>query len=126
MKISIKRVYEEPNKDDGKRILIDRLWPRGLTKEKAKVDLWFKDIAPSTELRQWFGHDPTKWAEFQSRYTKELNSNSIKVTELKKENATKQEVINQIVQTANIMHGNYYYQRSNNIDIMKTLELPFP
>ena len=67
MKISIKRVYEEPNKDDGKRILIDRLWPRGLTKEKAKVDLWFKDIAPSTELRQWFGHDPTKWAEFQSR-----------------------------------------------------------
>lgn len=85
MKISIKRVYEEPNKDDGKRILIDRLWPRGLTKEKAKVDLWFKDIAPSTELRQWFGHDPTKWAEFQSRYTKELNSNSIKVTELKKE-----------------------------------------
>jgi uncharacterized protein YeaO (DUF488 family) len=66
--VQIKRVYEEPSTSDGKRILIDRLWPRGLTKEKAKVDLWLKDIAPSTELRQWFGYDPSKWNEFKKRY----------------------------------------------------------
>ena len=65
MKIKIKRVYEEPAKDDGMRILVDRLWPRGLTKQKADVDLWLKDIAPSTELRKWFGHDPEKWKEFR-------------------------------------------------------------
>ena len=73
--VQIKRVYEEPSTNDGKRILIDRLWPRGLTKEKAKVDLWLKDIAPSTELRQWFGHDPSKWNEFKKRYHDELKKN---------------------------------------------------
>ena len=61
--------------DDGVRILVDRLWPRGLTKEKAALDLWLKDIAPSTELRKWFAHDPEKWKEFQRRYTAELKSN---------------------------------------------------
>ena len=65
MVINIKRVYEEPTQEDGTRILVDRLWPRGLTKEKASVDVWLKEIAPSTALRQWFGHDPDKWAEFQ-------------------------------------------------------------
>ena len=75
MNVQIKRVYEEPSTSDGKRILIDRLWPRGLTKEKAKVDLWLKDIAPSTELRQWFGHDPSKWNEFKKRYHDELKKN---------------------------------------------------
>jgi len=60
MKIQIKRVYEKPSKADGMRILVDRLWPRGITKEKAGVDLWLKDIAPSTELRKWFAHDPKK------------------------------------------------------------------
>ena len=69
MKIKIKRVYEKPDKEDGKRILVDRLWPRGLTKEKASVDLWLKEIAPSTELRKWFGHDPEKWKEFGKRYS---------------------------------------------------------
>jgi uncharacterized protein YeaO (DUF488 family) len=73
--VQIKRVYEEPSTSDGKRILIDRLWPRGLTKEKAKVDLWLKDIAPSTELRQWFGHAPSKWNEFKKRYHDELKKN---------------------------------------------------
>lgn len=73
--VQMKRVYETPDKDDGTRILIDRLWPRGLTKEKAKVDLWLKDIAPSTELRKWFGHDPDKWEEFQKRYSKEIKEN---------------------------------------------------
>lgn len=76
MYLSIKRVYEPAQKEDGVRILIDRLWPRGLSKEKAKIDLWLKDIAPSQELRQWFGHDPAKWIEFQIRYRKELKSKS--------------------------------------------------
>lgn len=70
--LQIKRVYDSPAPDDGFHILVDRLWPRGLTKEKASVDLWLKEIAPSTELRKWFGHDPEKWGEFQKRYRKEL------------------------------------------------------
>lgn len=72
MDIKIKRAYEQSDKADGLRILVDRLWPRGLTKKKASVDLWLKDIAPSTELRKWFGHDPAKWKQFQTRYRKEL------------------------------------------------------
>ena len=75
MTIKIKRVYEQPDKDDGVRILVDRLWPRGLTKEKAAVDLWLKEIAPSTELRKWFGHDPEKWTSFRRRYETELRHN---------------------------------------------------
>jgi uncharacterized protein YeaO (DUF488 family) len=72
MKLKIKRVYEEPAKDDGTRILVDRLWPRGLSKEKARVDLWLKEVAPSNELRKWFAHDPAKWATFRTRYRGEL------------------------------------------------------
>ena len=72
MNVKIKRVYEQPDKDDGVRILVDRLWPRGLTKEKASVDLWLKEIAPSTELRKWFGHDPDKWKSFRGRYETEI------------------------------------------------------
>lgn len=75
MKIKIKRVYELPEKDDGMRILVDRLWPRGLTKEKAGVDLWLKEIAPSTELRRWFGHDADKWRSFRGRYETEIRHN---------------------------------------------------
>ena len=70
--IQLKRAYEKPSKDDGMRILVERLWPRGLTKERAAVDLWVKDLAPSPELRKWFGHEPAKWEEFQVRYRKEL------------------------------------------------------
>lgn len=70
--IQLKRVYEGYEKADGFRILIDRLWPRGLSKAKAHVDLWLKDIAPSTDLRKWFGHDPKRWKEFQKKYKTEL------------------------------------------------------
>lgn len=70
--IRLKRAYEEPAKKDGLRILVERLWPRGVSKEKAAVDLWLKDLAPSTELRKWFGHDPEKWGEFRKRYRAEL------------------------------------------------------
>ncbi len=67
-----KRVYEEPDKGDGFRILVDRLWPRGLSKDRARIDLWLKEVAPSGALRQWFGHDRARWAEFKRRYFKEL------------------------------------------------------
>jgi uncharacterized protein YeaO (DUF488 family) len=81
----IKRVYELPDKHDGRRILVDRLWPRGLTKEKASIDLWLKDIAPSTELRKWFGHNPDRWEEFKERYLAELKGNSGQIQLLKQE-----------------------------------------
>jgi uncharacterized protein YeaO (DUF488 family) len=84
MAIKLKRVYEEPTKTDGTRILVDRLWPRGLTKEKAHVDLWLKEVAPSTALRKWFAHDPAKWAEFKARYKAELRHNSLQLAVLKK------------------------------------------
>lgn len=73
--LRIKRVYDPPARDDGFRILVDRIWPRGLRKEDAAVDLWLKDVAPSAALRRWFGHDPEKWAEFKRRYHAELARN---------------------------------------------------
>ncbi len=82
MDIRIKRAYESPSNDDGYRILVDRLWPRGISKEKAKVDFWPKELAPSTELRNWYGHDPEKWSEFKSRYFIELDKNPELVKEL--------------------------------------------
>lgn len=82
----VKRVYEEPEKTDGFRILVDRVWPRGMTKEKAHVDLWLKDAGPSTALRKWFAHDPKKWDEFKKRYLKELKDKK-EITGQIKENA---------------------------------------
>jgi uncharacterized protein YeaO (DUF488 family) len=70
--VKVKRAYEEPNSADGQRILVDRLWPRGLNKEDADLEDWPRDLAPSNELRRWFSHDPNRWEEFQSRYVKEL------------------------------------------------------
>jgi uncharacterized protein YeaO (DUF488 family) len=87
MDIRIKRVYDEPDTEDGKRILVDRLWPRGLTKEKANVDIWLKGLAPSTELRKWFAHDAAKWTEFQRRYREELKKNKEQLSLLRQEAA---------------------------------------
>ena len=70
--IKLKRVYAVRSPEDGLRVLVERLWPRGLTKQRAAVDLWLKDVAPSPELRKWFGHDPARWEQFQKRYQKEL------------------------------------------------------
>lgn len=81
--IKLKRAYEKPSHDDGSRILVERLWPRGLTKERAAVDLWLKEVAPSPELRKWFGHDPAKWEQFQKRYWKELEEKEEAVRQLK-------------------------------------------
>jgi uncharacterized protein YeaO (DUF488 family) len=81
--IHLKRVYEVPSSNDGVRVLVERLWPRGLTKERAAVDLWLKDVAPSPELRKWFGHDPARWEQFQERYRQELREKQDAVRLLK-------------------------------------------
>lgn len=89
--IKIKRVYEPPAQEDGFRVLIDRLWPRGLTKEKAKLNQWMKEVAPSDELRKWFSHDPEKWEEFKKKYSKELDGKQVlleKIKQLEKEQKT--------------------------------------
>lgn len=80
--LKIKRVYEKPSKDDGWRVLVDRLWPRGMKKESAHIDVWMKEVAPSDALRRWFGHDPAKWSEFKKRYRAELAQKQGQVTEL--------------------------------------------
>jgi uncharacterized protein YeaO (DUF488 family) len=80
--IRLKRVYEPPSPEDGVRVLVDRLWPRGLRKADAAIDRWMKDIAPSTELRQWFGHDPERWQEFRRRYARELRQHATTIDEL--------------------------------------------
>lgn len=83
MSIALKRAYEEPEPGDGTRVLIDRMWPRGVKKEQARIDVWLRDVAPSTELRQWFGHDPARWTEFRERYRTELKG-SPALAELRK------------------------------------------
>ncbi len=91
MMIKIKRAYQPPEKEDGFRILVDRLWSRGVSKDKAKLDLWLKEVAPSNELRKWFGHDPEKWLEFQKRYSAELKDKKSflsKIKDLEKEKGT--------------------------------------
>jgi uncharacterized protein YeaO (DUF488 family) len=86
--IQLKRVYEKPARGDGLRVLVERLWPRGLSKERAAVGLWLKEVAPSPELRKWFGHDPARWEEFQKRYARELRENA-EAVEVLKEKARK-------------------------------------
>jgi len=85
MPIFLKRAYEKSATEDGKRILVERLWPRGLKKTEAKIDEWLKDVAPSTELREWYSHDPSKWIEFKKRYWKELETKKDVVLRLAKE-----------------------------------------
>jgi uncharacterized protein YeaO (DUF488 family) len=89
--VKIKRVYDPVSPDDGKRVLVDRLWPRGIKKEKAQIDEWLKEISPSNELRKWYSHDPAKWAEFKKRYKKELAEKSELLKKIKAE-AKKQTV----------------------------------
>jgi len=81
--VKIKRAYDKVAPDDGERILVDRLWPRGIKKDEAKIDEWIKEIAPSNELRKWFAHDPSKWKEFKKRYLDELKNQSNIIARLK-------------------------------------------
>ena len=83
MTVALKRAYEAASDSDGTRVLVDRLWPRGVTKAKARIDVWLKDVAPSTQLRKWFGHDPGKCTEFQRRYRAELKGSEA-LAELRK------------------------------------------
>jgi uncharacterized protein YeaO (DUF488 family) len=83
--LRIKRIYDAADDEDGLRVLIDRLWPRGLSKDAARVDLWLKEVAPSTELRKWFAHDSTKWAVFKQRYAAELQDQSEALSQLRTE-----------------------------------------
>jgi uncharacterized protein YeaO (DUF488 family) len=83
--LKTKRIYDPPSADDGTRVLVDRLWPRGITKDKAAINEWMKEIAPSDELRKWFGHDPDKWQEFRRRYKNELRTKTELIQKLKSE-----------------------------------------
>ncbi|TIV96752.1 MAG: DUF488 family protein [Mesorhizobium sp.] len=81
--IAVKRVYEPPAKADGQRVLVDRIWPRGVAKQHAALTLWLQEIAPSDALRKWFGHEPERWAQFQKRYRAELDANGEAVAQLR-------------------------------------------
>jgi uncharacterized protein YeaO (DUF488 family) len=81
--IRIKRIYDPPAPEDGRRVLVDRLWPRGVAKDEARIDGWLKEIAPSDELRKWFGHDPARWEEFRERYAAELERHGELMEELR-------------------------------------------
>ena len=113
MNVRIKRVYAEPDENDGKRILVDRLWPRGLTKEKAKVHLWLKDVSPTTELRRWFGHDPKRWPQFKIRYTEELKTQAVPLMMLKKEVSQK---------TATLLYGSKDDEHNEAIVLLELLQ----
>ncbi|HTB81602.1 MAG TPA: DUF488 family protein [Opitutaceae bacterium] len=83
MKLAAKRIYAAPAAGDGRRVLVDRLWPRGVSKQKARLDAWLREIAPSDKLRKWFGHDPVRWTEFKRRYSAELAGNKLALAALK-------------------------------------------
>ena len=101
--IKLKRIYEKPLKEDGIRILVKRLWPRGFTKERAAINLWLKDIAPSSELRKWFGHDPARWEEFRNRYWAELTEKKELIASLKQK--SKQGTVTLIYSSSDEKHN---------------------
>ncbi len=102
--IKIKRIYDPASPDDGKRIYIDRLWPRGMKKEEVKIDEWLKEISPSDSLRKWFGHDPSKYPEFKKRYRKELEKHSEILERIRKEG--KKEIVTLLFSAKDVEHNN--------------------
>ena len=102
--VKIKRIYDPPSPRDGKRVLVDRLWPRGIKKEEAHVDEWLKEIAPSNELRKWFSHDASKWEEFRKRYLRELRTRPEIVRKLKQE--AKKNTITLLFAAKDVEHDN--------------------
>ena len=100
--IALKRIYEKPSKEDGTRILVDRLWPRGISKEEARIDLWLKDIGPSNNLRKWFNHEDSKWGEFKKKYFEELKDKKELVEQIKKREGT----VTFLFGAKNIKHNN--------------------
>lgn len=112
----IKRIYNSPEKDDGYRILVDRLWPRGVSKEKAKLDMWMKDIAPTNELRKWFGHDPEKWDGFKNKYLNELKD--------KKELIKQMKIIEKHNENVTLLYSAKDEQKNNAVVLMEVLGKP--
>src|SRR5260221_5633688 len=106
VRIALKRVYDEPELGDGTRVLVERLWPRGLSKERAHVDLWLKEIAPSRELRTWFGHDPEKFAEFRRRYETELASETCHAALTKLHDLARQGPVTLVFAARDMLHSN--------------------
>jgi uncharacterized protein YeaO (DUF488 family) len=102
--VKIKRIYDPASPDDGKRIYVDRLWPRGMKKEEVKMDEWLKDISPSDGLRKWFGHDPSKYKEFKSRYIKELDKHSEVLERIREE--SKKETVTLLFSAKDTEHNN--------------------
>ena len=118
-RIALKRAYEEADANDGTRVLVDRLWPRGLSKERARVDAWLKEVAPSDELRQWFGHDPDKFAEFRKRYEAELASESGKEAVTKLRELVKRGHVTLLFAARDMEHNNAVVLRDV---LMKSIE----
>jgi uncharacterized protein YeaO (DUF488 family) len=106
MKVALKRAYDEPEPGDGTRVLVERLWPRGLSKERAHVDIWLKEVAPSNELRRWYGHDPEKFDEFRRRYEAELASDEGQAALAKLRDLAKQGPITLVFATHDVQHSN--------------------
>ena len=104
--VALKRVYDEPEPGDGTRVLVDRLWPRGLSKERAHIDLWLKEIAPSSELRTWFGHDPEKFAEFRRRYENEIASETGQTALVKLRDLAKRSPVTLVFAARDTEHAN--------------------
>ena len=111
--LKIKRVYDPVSTDDGKRILVDRLWPRGIKKEKAHIDEWVKEIAPSNELRQWYSHAPAKWDEFKKRYKQEIAGETERLKKIKAEART---------QTVTLLFSSKELERNNAVALKEMLE----
>lgn len=112
MTIKVKRIYEESKRADGFRIFVDRLWPRGIKKNAANIDLWLKDIAPSDSLRKWFNHDPKKWIEFQKRYAKELIDKQESIDSILKEARKK---------TVTLLFGSKESEHNNAVALLNIL-----
>ena len=104
MGIRLKRVYDKPAKGDGRRVLVDRIWPRGLGKEEARIDEWLNGIAPSTRLRKWFGHDPARWTEFKERYAVELDDQREQLERLAQE--ARKRTVTLLFSAKDIEHNN--------------------
>ena len=119
-RIALKRAYEEADANDGTRVLVDRLWPRGLSKERARVDAWLKEVAPSDELRRWFGHDPDKFAEFRKRYEAELASESGKEAMAKLGELVKRGHVTLLFAARDMEHNNAVVLRDV---LMKSIEV---
>jgi uncharacterized protein YeaO (DUF488 family) len=104
--VALKRVYDEPSTTDGTRVLVERLWPRGIPKQRANIDVWLKDVAPSTELRKWFNHDPQKFQEFRRRYETELKSEAAQVALIKLREIAQHGQLTLIFATRDTAHSN--------------------